>query len=606
MNLSRTKHYLGANIHSRRPLIAATLQLDEPADHNPDRLHALRQHYAALLPIESSATAIPQLLLEVLRQLSLKSQATFLNAWVTPSKNPTICNLFVESPHKKAIVFLLRQTVEWFSAVKAPEESTVSTAIAQATALVRSSGILDSVRALLAREVRSGLPWFATDNEGGIQLGYGINGVQFGAKAADILQKIKQELELRPPASFRIPIVSITGTNGKTTVTRMIAHILSSTGICVGMSSTDGIFVDGICVKPGDLTGPRSARRILADPSVEFAVLETARGGLIRAGLGYDAADVAVLTNIQPDHFGQDGIDSLQDLIQVKKVVADQILPSGSLVINADDEQLASLFAQEAFSHVRKRIVPYSVKPDHRIIRQQLQAGARAYCLQNGFITELFQEKRTVLLRADEMNSSLPGLAGFQIANSLAVTAAARALGCSTVEIVRGLLTFKNEKHNPGRMNLFRLKSGHLLVDYGHNPEAIRAIGEWASAPNSNPAWNPKDVTCILGLPGDRTDSLLQSSARMAARYFRKIILREDEDLRGRAPGELAEIMRSAIQTESGGCQVEVILNGAEALRRALQGMGSRSLTVLFYDEWAPFAATLSEFKAAPAEENLR
>ncbi|OFZ20253.1 MAG: hypothetical protein A2X94_15375 [Bdellovibrionales bacterium GWB1_55_8] len=462
-----------------------------------------------------------------------------------------------------------------------------------------------ALREVLETASRSGIPWFF-HRDMSLQIGYGTKGRRVRIDSMARVKQIAQEFATLNSAAFRIPVVSITGTNGKTTVTRMISHLLSESGSSVGMTSTDGIFIRGVCVKPGDMTGPRSARRILSDASVEVAVLETARGGIVRAGLGYDAADVAVLTNIQPDHIGQDGIRTMDDLIRIKKVVADRVLSDGTLVLNADDDLLVRLAGSGGFEQGPKSLVLFSRRPGNQFVRSHLQRGGRAYYLKDGVIMEAgpgnpeSPEGERALLPAHEVGSSLGGTALFQLSNALAAIAAVRALGRSPSGVAVSIRTFENETHNRGRMNLYRLKRGHLLVDYGHNPEAIRVIGEWVKTRHAS------TVICILGLPGDRADSLLRSSARIAARYFPNIVLREDEDLRGRAPGELAEIMAAAIREEAETTNVEIILNGADALRNCIERMGSDDLTVLFHDEWSSVAGILAEFSATPSRTEAR
>ncbi|HYE65824.1 MAG TPA: cyanophycin synthetase, partial [Pyrinomonadaceae bacterium] len=187
------------------------------------------------------------------------------------------------------------------------------------------------------------------------------------------------EMLYPPGAPARIPVFSITGTNGKTTVARMIAHVLSETGQTVGLTTTDGIYIGGERIVEGDTTGPHSARTILSDPAVEVAVLETARGGIVRRGLGYDWSDISVLTNIGPDHIGQDGIKSVEDLVYIKSLVAERVREGGTLVLNADDEHLARLMEHPRVSRVRKQVVYFSLRENHLLIRRHLDAGGTAY-----------------------------------------------------------------------------------------------------------------------------------------------------------------------------------------------------------------------------------
>ncbi|HEX8090723.1 MAG TPA: cyanophycin synthetase, partial [Blastocatellia bacterium] len=187
------------------------------------------------------------------------------------------------------------------------------------------------------------------------------------------------EMLYPPGAPARIPIISITGTNGKTTVTRMIAHIIAESGRSVGMTTTDGIYINGECIVKGDTTGPHSARTVLCDPSVEVAVLETARGGIARRGLGYDWSDISVMTNIQPDHIGQDGIKSVDDIVHIKSLVAERVREGGTLILNADDERLARLAEAPCVNGVKKHLVYFSIRTNHLLIKRHTAAGGTAY-----------------------------------------------------------------------------------------------------------------------------------------------------------------------------------------------------------------------------------
>ncbi len=255
-----------------------------------------------------------------------------------------------------------------------------------------------------------------------------------------------------PGARSRIPIVTITGTNGKTTTTRMIGHILAETGQTVGMTTTDGIWLGGECIAQGDTTGPQSARVVLSDPAVDVAVLETARGGIVRRGLGYDWADVAVMTNVQPDHIGQDGIRSVEDLVRIKRLTLERVRPGGVLVLNADDPQTARLAQTPHIVHDHQ-VVLFSMGENRRLIRQHLQAGGTAYVLRGGWLVEAVGSRQTRLTRAEQIPVTLNGTAEFNIANALAAAAAARALDVPADAVSAALLGFDSSR-NPGRAHL--------------------------------------------------------------------------------------------------------------------------------------------------------
>ena len=377
----------------------------------------------------------------------------------------------------------------------------------------------------------------------------------------------------------RVPIVAITGTNGKTTVTRMIGHALAATGKTVGMTTTSGVFVGGREQAHGDMTGPRSAQAILGDPAVEVAVLETARGGLMRRGLGYDWADVAVMTNITRDHIGQDGLETLDDILHVKSLVAERVRDGGTLVLNADDP---------AGAVARRALGPRAALPDRPLLarcevgRGASPCGRRRHRVRRaqGLDPELGGRAARAIVRIGSIPATFDGAATFNVANALAAVAACRALGVPAA-VVRGALSrFVADSHNSGRQNVFDVAGGKLVIDYGHNPAAFEAMGEvlrrWAKGGR---------VIGIFGVPGDRDDSVLQESARIAARIFDRIVIKEDDDKRGRQPGEVARLLQETIAAERPELPCEVVLDEREALETGLAAMRGGDVAVMFYDD---------------------
>jgi cyanophycin synthetase len=396
-------------------------------------------------------------------------------------------------------------------------------------------------------------------------------------------------------AQARIPLISITGTNGKTTVTRMIGHALSESGLLVGMTTTDGIYIGGECIAEGDTTGPHSARTVLSDPSVEVAVLETARGGITRRGLGYDWSDISVLTNIQPDHLGQDGIESIDDLVYVKSLVAERVREGGTLILNADNERLARLMEVERVNRLPKRVVYFSLHDNHLLIKRHLSAGGMAYFIRDGWIVEACGEVERDIIRVGTIPAAMGGLAGFNVANALATVAAARAYGLTIEQVAGALVSFRSEEHNSGRMNLYRVGAGYVLLDYGHNPAALQSVCRMSAQ------WHGYSVTGVIGAPGDRCDELIEEVGRIAARGFHRVVVKEDNDLRGRAPGEVAALLRRAIQTEAPELDCQVVLSEREAAEREFQRIGEGDIIVFFYDEIETIKEALAACHAVPA-----
>jgi cyanophycin synthetase len=397
-----------------------------------------------------------------------------------------------------------------------------------------------------------------------------------------------------PGQPCRIPIISITGTNGKTTVTRMIGHVLGTTGLCVGMTTTDGIYIDGERIVDGDTTGPQSAQVVLGDPAVEAAVLETARGGILRRGLGYDWSDIGVMTNISDDHIGQDGIKSVDDVLNIKSLVAERVKEGGTLILNADDERLAKLMELDRVKRVPKKVVYFSLNENNPVVRSHLQSGGTAYFAKNKVLIEANGENQRIMADLSMLPVVMNGAADFQVSNLLATIAACRGYGVDPDVLLKGLISFSSYDNNPGRANLYQLNGGHVMLDYGHNSQAFDAICRLASN------WNDRPVTGIISVPGDRDDSIIDRAARVAAKGFDKVIVREDHDLRGRNPGDVANILCRAIRETSPETECEVILDETEALRQAVSRMVKNEVIVLFYEKLQPVQKALQDLAAQP------
>ncbi|MEW5850963.1 MAG: cyanophycin synthetase [Myxococcota bacterium] len=392
----------------------------------------------------------------------------------------------------------------------------------------------------------------------------------------------------------RVPLISITGTNGKTTVTRMVSHIIGRTGVTVGCTTTDGTYVGQEQISVGDNTGPRSAQSVLGDPAVDVAVLETARGGIVRGGLGYDWSDISVVTNIQRDHLGQDGIESLEDLIHVKALVAERVRHGGTLVLNADDEHALGLADAPRVRSPRRNVVFFSLHADSPVVRAHCAANGTAYFPHDGWIIEQRGHHREPVARIHDIPVVMRGLAEFQLANALAAAAACRAYGLGADDISDGLRTFTALEHNPGRVNIFQVGRGYVVLDYGHNPEAFRAICRMAARMEG------RRVTAILGVPGDRMDALIEEAARVAARGFSRIIVREDADRRGRQPGEIPLMLRNAIQQELPHRECRIIPDEVDALTTALHELQEGELVVVFHENRDRLLEALDAWDAQP------
>ena len=382
---------------------------------------------------------------------------------------------------------------------------------------------------------------------------------------------------LYPPGSAaRIPVISVTGTNGKTTTVRMIGHVLQYSGLAVGLACTDGVLIGGYLVYPADASGPRSAEMVLDDPGVEAAVLETARGGIVRRGLGYDQADVAVVTNITADHLGDDGVDDMDELVHVKALVAEEIRDGGSVVLNADDATVAAFADRPAVRRHAPVVRLFGLDPASPAMQRHRDSGGLCYEVTDGQLTETEGTQRRTLLSLAELPGAFGGQASHVVANALAAVAACRAVGISAKDIRNALMTFTPEDANPGRGNIYRAAGSPVIVDYGHNAAALQATGQFIAG-----VW-PGELVAAMTLPGDRRDDLLAQTAEAVAAHFATVVLYEDSDKRGREPGEMLALVSAALRRARPGIRCEEAENPADALRAALALAGGAPVLFLY------------------------
>jgi cyanophycin synthetase len=388
--------------------------------------------------------------------------------------------------------------------------------------------------------------------------------------------------------------VSVTGTNGKTTTVRMIGHILGQAGLRVGMATTEGVYCAGQLIHHADASGPRSAEMVLDDPSVEAAVLETARGGIIRRGLGYDRADVAVVTNITADHLGCDGVDDLDDLTDVKALVAEEIQRGGTVVLNADDPRTTGLGQRPGVRERNPVLRFFSLSASSPFVMAHRMSGGIACVLRDDQLVEARGGEETVLLGIDELPGSYGGAAAHLVANALAAAAACRALGVSVKDIRRGFATFTPEQANPGRGHVYQVGGVPVVVDYGHNAAALASMGRLL-----HEAWGGDPVAAIT-LPGDRRDDLIAESAATVAAWFGRVVVYEDSDLRGRQPGEMTRLITDSLARHRPGIHIAAACGPDEALRSALALASPADPVLLTYEKLAPVQALLAACGARP------
>lgn len=358
----------------------------------------------------------------------------------------------------------------------------------------------------------------------------------------------------------RIPIIAVTGTNGKTTTTRLIAHIVKNNGYKVGFTTSDGIYVQNHMLEKGDTTGPLSTEFILKDPTVEFAVLETARGGILRSGLGFSRCDIGIITNIQEDHLGLSDIHDLKDLARVKAVVVNSVKKDGWAVLNAEDENCI-----EIAKDLDCKVSYFSMNEHCDVIVNHCRAGGIAAIYENGYITIKKGDWKMRVEKATHVPLTLNGKAKFMIANVLAATLASYLWGFKTEDIKTSLATFiPSAAQTPGRMNIFSFKKFKVMIDFAHNPSGYLGIEDFLQSINS-----AHKVGIIAGV-GDRRDEDIKDCAVIAARMFDHIIIRQEKHLRGRTEEEIINLIIDGIKSVDKPVTYEIIPKETDAIKHAI------------------------------------
>jgi cyanophycin synthetase len=400
------------------------------------------------------------------------------------------------------------------------------------------------------------------------------------------------DMLFHPGTPSRVPIVAVTGTNGKTTTTRLIAHIFKQTGSVVGYTTTDGTYIGDYLVEPGDNTGPQSAQLILQDPTVEVAVLESARGGILRSGLAFDASNVGVVLNVAADHLGIGDIDTIEQMAHLKSVVAEAIVSNGYAVLNADDPLVAAMGER-----VKSQVAFFSMHPENQLVQKHTQQGGLAAVYENGYLSILKGDWTLRIEQAVNVPLTLEGRAPFMIANALAASLATFVQGVPIEQIRAGLSNFRaSTSQTPGRMNLFNLGNYQALVDYAHNPHSYEALGGFVGN------WTGERIG-VVGGPGDRRDEDFVTLGKLAAQMFDRLIIKEDDDTRGRPRGEAAQLIAQGIIQAKPDCHYETILDETEAINKGLDTAPTGGLVVIL-PESVSRAISLIEARN-PIKENL-
>ncbi|MDP2413301.1 cyanophycin synthetase [Daejeonella sp.] len=393
---------------------------------------------------------------------------------------------------------------------------------------------------------------------------------------------------LYPPGkSARIPIIAVTGTNGKTTTTRLIAHIVKNNGYRVGFTTSDGVYIQNSMLLKGDTTGPISAEFVLKDPTVEFAVLETARGGILRSGLGFGHCDIAVITNIQEDHLGISDIHTLDDLARVKAVVLNSVKNDGWAILNADNKHCVKIAKD-----VRCNVAYFSLDEKNPVIKDHCQKGGVAAIYENGFITIKKGDWKIRIEKVTHVPITFNGTVSFMTQNVLAASLATFVWGFKIEDIRLSLETFiPSVAQTPGRMNIFELKDCKIMVDFAHNPDGLRGIKDFLST------LDIKRSTGIISGTGDRRDEDLKEIGRISAQMFDDVIICQEKYLRGRSREEMISLLVDGLKEVKPEIDIQIINKSKEAFDYAVKNIQSGSFITIIGDSITDAVGLVQNFQ---------
>ena len=393
----------------------------------------------------------------------------------------------------------------------------------------------------------------------------------------------------------RIPIIAVTGTNGKTTTTRLIAHIAKLRGHRVGYTTSDGVYIQNRLLMKGDCTGPASAEFVLKDPTVNFAVLECARGGLLRAGLGFKRCDVGIVTNVASDHLGLKGIHTMDQLAKLKGVIPETVLPDGYAILNADDD-----LVYEMRRALNCNVALFSMDENNPRIKALQKLGGITAIYENGYVTICRGTWKMRVMKAENIPLTYGGKATFMIQNILPAIIAANVRGISIEDMKMALETFiPSASQTPGRLNLFEFEKFSILLDYAHNPAGMRALQKFIDKLDAT-----TKVGIIAGV-GDRRDEDTKELGSIAAEMFDEIIIRQDKNLRGRSEQELIQMLVEGIQMKDPNKKTTIIPSEKEAITYAVQNAKPGSLIVCCSDVIPEALELVMKFKEEEGQGKL-
>jgi UDP-N-acetylmuramyl tripeptide synthase len=616
MKIEKIQVLRGPNIWSnyRKNLIQMRLDLEEMEKYPTDKIPGFRERIEKLLPTmvkhECSEMKYGGFFIRVERgtwmghviehiALEIQTLAGMFTGYgrTRGTKTKGIYNVVFAYQDEEAGIYAAKAAVRIAEALIAATDYDLNADINELKAICERNCLSKPIQDIIEAAKKKNIP-FLTGRNNDMQFGYGKFQKHLDPEFIHPGITAKQAVESIFPSNTqsRIPIIAVTGTNGKTTTTRLLSHIVMQQGYITGYTTTDGIYINNVMQERGDTTGPDSARVILRDPSVEFAVLETARGGILRAGLGFDKCDVGVITNIKEDHLGINDIHTLKDLAKVKGVVVNSVKKEGWAVLNADDEQCLKI-AEELSCN----IAFFSMDSNNIHVAKALQDNSTVAFYKDGYIIIQQGDTTYQVAHVQDVPLTMQGKLKFMVANALAASLAAFVTGFSAEHINSSLQSFvPGHDTTPGRMNVFNFSRFSIVVDYAHNPHGFMAIEDFLKN---------VQVPCKIGIisgVGDRRDEDIVECGKIAGRMFDHIIIRSKINLRGRVQENVTALLEQGIASAGRTVTHDYVAEELEAVKHAMSIASDGDLIISLTDEVPEVIAYIQQCQELDSIEEIK
>jgi UDP-N-acetylmuramyl tripeptide synthase len=559
VKINSIKTLRGANYWSQVHPLLLQVNITFSAPLNSDLIYnELRSSFSDIKIDQSKeiATALPNILAQLAITLQQKAEIE-VSFWHTqPTLVAQTHTIVFEYKSADSGELAIEYAIEILQAFSNQKEAEIKSKIDKIATNYQASLPSLPIQTILKKATSQHIPIIPANGNKNWQLGYGKNGIDIKENNIAVLDKL-----LADQRNWRVPIIAVTGSNGKTTTTRLIAHVIAKANYTVGFTTSDGIYVNDDMIDHGDTTGPASAEMVLRHDEVEVAVLETARGGMVRAGIGFDNCDIAVITNVQEDHLGISDIETMDDLARVKSIIVGALAANGTAVLNANND-----YTIKIGKATKSNTAWFSINKENPFFCELLKdkSNTLAY-VENGSVMIQNKGISTAVSPLINIPITFNGTASFMVENVLAAVLALTVFGIETQHIANGLRTFlPSVEQTPGRMNLFEINDKKLLVDFAHNPDGFAGIRDFLQTIKS-----PQKIGLIVGT-GDRKDSDTIELGQIAAQMFDVVLIHQVKFLRGQAADRIVDLLVQGITTENPNAQWQRIPDEAEPLQFAL------------------------------------